>query len=154
MSGRDTFTSPRAQKTIAEILRVLAEKRRTRAELEHDLHLSKPTVRRYLAHLMAEPRRVFIGRWEHTEGNLRPVYAAGSRKDAARPAPPTRRERNIVRWQEIKADPDKHHEVLQAARVIAAVRRTRATPQTWLSALIPGPVGSKRNGLAPQEGMR
>lgn len=150
---RDTFTSPRAQKTIADMLRVLGQQRIKREQLEAELHLSKASVRRYLAHLQAEPRRIFVARWSHTGGNLAPVYAAGSRKDAPRPAPPTRRERNVVRWQTIKSDPAKHHVILRTARVAATVRRTRATPQTWMSALIPGPVAMKRNSHTT-EGMR
>mgnify|MGYP000318104059 CR=1 FL=1 len=152
--NRDTFTSPRAQKTIADMLRALGQRRMTREQLEAELHLSKASARRYLAHLQAEPRRVFVARWSRTGGNLAPVYALGSRKDAMRPVSPTRRERNVERWQEIKADPAKHHVVLRTARVAAAIRRTRATPQTWMSALIPGPIAMKRKGLAQTEGMR
>lgn len=137
-----TFDTPRSLETIEKFLALLEEKPRTRDELQVALALSKPGVQRYLTHLRAAPRRVYICRWVPTTGNLAPVYAKGSRKDAKRPIRPSMKERQVLRWQKIKEDPEKHKHYLHRHRLGAAVRRLRSNPQTWLSALLPGPVGA------------
>lgn len=141
------FDTPHTLATIEKLLALLEVKPRTRDELQVALGLSKPAMRNYLGHLMAEPRHVYIKRWAPTTGNLAPVYAKGRRKDAKRPIRPSMKERQVLRWQKIKADPDKHKHYLHRHRVGAAVRRLRSNPQTWLSALMPGPVGAKPREL-------
>lgn len=135
-------TSERGQRMLSAILDLLEAKARTREALQDALGMSKPTARRYLELLRAEPRQVYICRWEHTGGNLAPVYAKGNKADRKRPRRPTKYEYYQIRWKRIKADPDKHAQVLHQHRLDAARRRLQSNPNTWLSALIIGPVGA------------
>lgn len=130
------------QRMLQAVLDLLEAKPRTREALQVALGVSKPTARRYLELLRTEPRRVFITRWEHTTGNLAPVYAKGDRADRKRPRRPTKYEYYQMRWKRIKADPAKHAQVLHQHRLDAARRRLKSNPNTWLSALTIGPVGA------------
>lgn len=136
MIDNHTFASPKAQAKIARILAALEQQPMTRDELQCLLGIAKPTMRRYIAHLHAEPRRIFVKRWRPTTGKPAPVYAVGSRKDAAPPRPATRTERNQLEWQRIKADPDRHARVKAAARIYGRIKRVRQTPQPWFAALL------------------
>lgn len=137
-----TFDTERGQKALAAVLDQLKGRARTREQIQTALGISKATVRRYLAFLMAEQRRVYICRWQHTAGNLAPVYALGDRADRKRPKRPTAYEYYQIRWKRIKTDPDKHAQVLRQHRLAAARQRLKANPNTWFSALVIGPVGA------------
>jgi hypothetical protein len=134
--------SEHGQRMLQAVLGLLTVKARTREELQVALGVSKPTARRYLELLRTEPRRVFICRWQHTTGNLAPVYAPGNKADKKRPKRPTAYQYYQIRWKRIKADPTKHAQVLHQHRLDAARRRLKANPNTWLSALIIAPVGA------------
>lgn len=136
MTDGHTFTTPKAAAKIERILAALKQQPMTRDELQCLLGISKPTMRRYIAHLRAEPRRIFVKRWLRTMGLPAPVYALGSRKDAPLPRTPTRTERNQEEWRRIKADPDRHDRVKAAARVYGRISRVRQAPQPWFAALL------------------
>jgi hypothetical protein len=137
-----TFDTPRSQAAIEQLLALVTVKAYTRDQLQVAMGKSKPTVQRYLTHLQEEPRRIYVAKWIRTEGNLAPAYRAGSKKDAKRPPPPSKNFYNVRRWQRIKADPHKHALVLAQHRLYAARDRLKKNPNTWLSALLPGPVGA------------
>lgn len=136
MIENHTFTTPKAQAKITRILTALEQQPMTRDELQCLLGIAKPTMRRYIAHLTSAPRLIHIRRWKRTTGMPAPVYAIGSRKDAAPPRIATRTERNQLEWQRIKADPDRHARVKAAARVHGRIQRVRQTPQPWFAALL------------------
>ena len=131
-----TFTSPRAERAISLILAALGERPHSSSELQETLHMSQSTANRYLMHLTSAPRRIFISRWERTSGNLRPFYAIGNRKDAAKPRAFTKREHNVAQWKAIKGDRFRHEDAKRVANVSANIRRCRVAPQTWFGALV------------------
>jgi len=145
MIDNHTFSSPKAQAKIARILAALEQQPMTRDELQCLLGIAKPTMRRYIAHLTTAPRLIHIRRWKRTTGKPAPVYAVGSRKDAAPPRVATRTERNQLEWQRIKADPDRHARVKATARVYARIKRACATPQPWFAALLNTRTIERRN---------
>ncbi len=136
MIENHTFTTPKAQAKIARILAALEQQPMTRDELQCLLGIAKPTMRRYIAFLTTAQRQIHVRRWKRTTGQLAPVYAVGSRKDAPQPRIATRTERNQLEWQRIKADPDRHDRVKAAARVYGRIKRVRQTPQPWFAALL------------------
>jgi hypothetical protein len=135
MAGHHTFATPKSQAKIARILVELKAKPMTRDELQCLLRIAKPTMRRYIDHLRAEPRRLYIARWNPTPGLPAPVYALGDKPDVPPPPPISRSERNAATWRKIKADRDRLDRVRAAARVHKAIQRVRAQPVTWFAAL-------------------
>jgi AraC-like DNA-binding protein len=102
-------------------------------ELTKVCHCSPAYVRKYLAILMAEsPRRIYIHEWRRPDGPgpLAKVFAAGDKLDA-----PRLRLTTSARFQELKADKEKHERNLKLRRLSAARRRTRKKPQNVFSAL-------------------
>jgi predicted ArsR family transcriptional regulator len=102
-------------------------------ELAESCRCSPAYVRKYLAILMAEaPRRIHLHVWRRHEGRgpLTKVYAAGDKRDAPRPHLTA-----SERFQELKANADKHERVLKLRCLAAARRRTRNKPQNVFSAL-------------------
>lgn len=136
MAGYHTFVTAKAQAKIARVLAELENLPMTRDELQCLLRISKPTARRYIEHLRAEPRRLFIVRWRPTVGLPAPVYAVGNRKDAPMPPAMSREERNAKLWRAIKSDKDRHERVKAASRVFERIRRAKAKPQPWFAALL------------------
>lgn len=137
MAGIETYTAPKSVAMIARILAELQKLPMTRDELQCLMGCSKPTMRRYIAHLRNEGR-IHIARWNtSTHGRFAPVHAVGSRNDARKPEPMTRPERNAKRWKLVKADRDLHDKVKSAARVCAHIQRARTKQQPWFAALIP-----------------
>lgn len=134
--GNFTFETPKAQARLARIVGELAVRPMTISDLERLLGITTMAVRRYLAHLRAAPRRVFIKRWLPTGGLPAPIFAAGSRRDAPKPATKTRQERNRQDWLRIRADPDRYDRVRAAARVHYRIHRLRGRPQPWFAALL------------------
>lgn len=135
MAGIDTFTTPKSAAMIARILAELQKLPMTRDELQCLMGCSKPTMRRYIAHLRADGR-IHIARWRSsTKGRFAPIHAVGKRVDAPMPKPMTRTERNANRWKRVKADRDLHDHVKSAARVCAHIQRARTKPQSWFAAL-------------------
>lgn len=108
-------------------------KPQTVADLTASCRCSASYVRKHLTILLAEtPRRVYVKEWRRPEGpgGLAPVYAAGSRPDAAKP-----KITQAQRFKELKADKDKHQRALLLRRLAAARRRMRKKPQTVFAAL-------------------
>lgn len=102
-------------------------------ELTESCNCSAAYVRKYLAILMAEtPRRVHIHEWRRPDGRgpLAKVFAAGERRDA-----PCVSLTPSQRFQELKANPEKHERALKLRVLAAARRRTRKKPQNVFSAL-------------------
>jgi hypothetical protein len=103
------------------------------ADLVESCHCSAAYVHKYLAILMREtPRRIYIKEWRRPEGpgGLAPVYAAGSKLDVVKP-----RITQADRFQELKADKERHERALKLRQLSAARRRTRKKPQNVFSAL-------------------
>ena len=136
MIDSHTFATQKAAAKIERILSALENQPMTRDELQCLLGVAKPTMRRYIEHLRAEPRRIHIKRWLRTPGQFAPVYALGTRKDAPLPRTMTRTERNQEEWRRIKADPDRHDRVKAAQRVYGRIQRVRQVPQPWFAALL------------------
>ena len=134
--GNFTFETAKAQARLARIVGELAARPMTIGDLERLLGITTMAVRRYLTHLRAAPRRVFIKRWLPTGGLPAPIFAAGSRRDAPKPVTKTRQERNRQDWLRIKADPDRYDRVRAAARVHYRIHRLRGRPQPWFAALL------------------
>lgn len=134
--GNFTFETAKAQARLARIVGELAARPMTIGDLERLLGITTMAVRRYLAHLRAAPRRVFIKRWLPTGGLPAPIFAAGSRRDAPKPVTKTRQERNRQDWLRLKADPDRYDRVRAAARVYYRINRLRGRPQPWFAALL------------------
>lgn len=134
--GNFTFETAKAQARLARIVGELAARPMTISDLERLLGITTMAVRRYLAHLRAAPRRVFIKRWAPTGGLPAPIFAAGSRRDAPKPVTKTRQERNRQDWLRIKADPERYDRVRAAARVHYRIHRLRGRPQPWFAALL------------------
>jgi predicted ArsR family transcriptional regulator len=102
-------------------------------ELTEALRCSQAYVRKYLTILRAEtPRRIYVKEWRRPNGrgSLTQVFAAGSQLDAPRPRMTT-----AERFQEIKANPEKHERLNKLRRLAALRRRTRTKPQNVFSAL-------------------
>lgn len=131
----DTFTAPKSIAMIARILAELTKLPMTRDELQCLMRCSKPTIRRYIAHLRSE-NRIHIARWKTSNrGRFAPVHAVGCNTDAKEPVALTKTERNAMRWKLVKADRDRHDRVKSQARVAANIQRVRAKPVTWFGAL-------------------
>jgi hypothetical protein len=136
MVGIHTFSTPKAKAKIDRIVTELEKMPMTRDELQCLLAVAKPTMRRYLTHLRDEPKRIYVKRWRSSgSGRFSPIYAAGNLPDAPEPIGMSRRERNVLQWQRIKADRDRHDRMKAAARVNGAIKRVRAAPQPWFAAL-------------------
>lgn len=105
----------------------------TAAELAEKLRVSETFVHTYLPLLLKEnPRRIYIYEWRRHDGPgpLVRVFAAGKKKDKTRPMM-TKAER----FQELKADPQKHARSLLLRRLAAARRKKRGKPVSPFAAL-------------------
>lgn len=140
-----SFVTKKAQAKIAQVLEAVASTPMTRDELQCLLGISKPTMRRYITHLCAEPRRIYVSAWRRTTGQPAPVYSAGDRCDKKPPRPMTRTERNKEEWRRIKADPERHDRVRAYQRTYGAIQRLRGKPQPWFAALMTSTQQSNRS---------
>lgn len=136
MAGVHTFVTNICQARFLEILSLISESPKTRAELCILLNVSKPTMRRYIEHLRFDVRCMYVSRYAPTGGKLAPVYALGRSPDAKKPPEKVSRDYNVARWQRLKKDRNAHKDHLASERVRAKIRQTRKKPNTWLSALL------------------
>jgi hypothetical protein len=127
-----TFTDPRSQRKIKEILAVLATDRMGSKKLAARVNLSQSSVQNYLMFLREEPRRVRICGYEEGLGPTAPLYGLGSAPDAARPPKRTPSDR----FQALKANPEAYQKSLALRRHGKLREKLAKQPQSWLSALL------------------
>lgn len=112
----------------------------TRHEIQLAMHMGKRTVNTYIAKLMEEGnKRVYIKDWkreqEGQKTHLRPVYAAGKKRDKKKPAPLTNAEINRRQYARIKANPEKYAIHLMKERHRMSMRNFKPRPDiaaAWL----------------------
>lgn len=121
-----------AEINLALLVKALATPQ-SAADLALVCRCSMTYVRKHMAMLMAEtPRRIYVKEWRRPDGpgGLAMVYAAGTRRDAKKP--------NITqaqRFEELKADPEKHKRSLELRQLATARRKMRGKPQNIFAAL-------------------
>lgn len=100
---RMKFTSPRALLRIERILALLEKEPLTVHQIAERLYSTNSATNKYIVHLHAAPKRIYIAGWD-TSG-FRPValFAKGAATDT--PKPPPKSTAQI--WQETKSDPAK-----------------------------------------------
>lgn len=106
--------NPRRDRQEERIVKALAIEM-TVVELAEFLCLSRTGTQRHLTRMInASPRRIYIARWDPTNGPPIAVYKAGSKRNAQR------KSQTLPEiWAAIKADPARH------AAVKASNARTR-----------------------------
>lgn len=137
MSSVHTFSSPRGLRAIARVLAALTESPKSRPELSEALHMGKTTAYRYIRHLQAE-KRVYVHSYRRTEGEISPVYAAGSKEDAKPLQPRNRKQRRDREMELLRADHDRLDVFKSRKAVNGKLYKMRKTGkvQSWFSALI------------------
>lgn len=136
MTNKMTFVRPAALAKLDKIMALLAEKPMTAHQLATALPMSKRWAQAYIDYLW-EREKVYIKRWarEPLENSSReyprPMYAVvpeGKRVyDAKKPEPYTKTEINKREWRAIKADPERHLDVLLQRRKNTALARVSKT---------------------------
>ena len=131
-----TFTNQASLRKIERIMALLSDRPMTIKDLAPLVPISAAWARIYVNHLH-ETRRVHISvwvRWADASDRMypRPVYRAGDKADAPKPAPLTYEERMKRSWAVVKADPERHERV--NARRRARSLKPRANPLTsWIT---------------------
>lgn len=126
----------RAIRNIERMIAALSEPRQ-HGELMTLLCMCDRSTTRYLSHLRnAEPKRVFILRYDRVERGWSPVFALGSGEDAKRPKRQTNKQRSQIRRTKWRKNPDIHDAYKAKERARARIRKVvKQVPATWLSAL-------------------
>ena len=124
--GVVTLETGRAQARLARVLKLLQAEHLTPAQIAAEVFISKRWIYPYIAALMAEPKRIYVVRWQRAavNGEPSPVYAAGDLPDAPKPAPRTAVQRSQGVRDRLAADLDRQE--VQLARRRA---RRRAPPK-------------------------
>lgn len=131
-----TFSSKNCQDKIAKMIRFLREPA-SRPELMEYMHLSRPTMASYIAH-MRKHNLIHICDWsrESVGGQkpyLRPIYKAGGRKDKPKPRALTSTENSNNRYGRLKKyDPAKLEIILAKGRHYKRMKNFK--PQADVSA--------------------
>lgn len=130
-----TFERAPALMFIEKMLAALAEKRMTRAEMQHELFASKTKVLNYVRYLhgdSGQPKRIYVCGYEQkSTGGRNPRYSVGNRPDAK----PPRQRTEADRFAAIKADPERHARRKAKLRAKAASKRSLSKPHGPFAAL-------------------
>lgn len=136
-----SFTTEAARIKLAKIRELLREHGMTAAQLAEAVPMSKRWVQAYLNHLK-DDERIYIHSWAHDieqceRSYPRPIYRAViPRKDAAKPAPLTKSQRQARKHQKMMADPIKYGQHIAKERERRAVRKGQTVPAvrtSWVS---------------------
>jgi DNA-binding transcriptional regulator LsrR (DeoR family) len=136
-----SFTTEAARAKLWRIRELLKAKAMTAHELAEAVPMSKRWVQAYLNHLK-DDERIYIQSWTHDVEQCermypRPIYkAVVPRKDADKPAPLTKAQRQARKHQKMMADPIKYGQHIAKERVRRAARTGRTMPAirtTWAS---------------------
>ena len=106
------FTRSAALTKIDRVLKALEQATMTAHEVSEMLPMSQRHAQEYLNHMMAK-RLIYIASWsrnvDHSDRMYpRPVYAAGNKRNAPKPAPLTKEQRKARAWAITKQDPERH----------------------------------------------
>lgn len=130
-----TFTNPASVQRIERILSALSERPMTMADLCESSHISASWCRVYVQHLRKNGQIHISGWVRHAQQGdrmyPRPLYRAGDKPDAPKPAALTKIEKGKRAWSLIKQNPERHLEV--NARRRGRTLKPRANPLTlWI----------------------
>lgn len=131
-----TFTDPRSLLKIDRLLSLLSNAPMSKQELAVAGAVSPSGATMYMRHLMSNPKRVYIIRWERRNGRSAPVYAVGDLPNAREPKRLSRKAYRAKAKAVRKADPDKMAEYLSKRAIQSKLERVRKKPNTWLSVLM------------------
>ena len=136
-----SFTTEAARIKLAKIRELLKDKGMTAHELADAVPISKRWVQSYLNHLK-DDERIYISSWTRDIDQCermypRPVYRGVTvRKDAEKPVPLTKAQRQARKHKKMMADPIKYGQHLTKERVRRAKRTGKALPAvrtSWVS---------------------
>ena len=136
-----TFTTAAAKAKLAKIRQLLSERGMTAHELAEAVPISKRWVQAYINHLK-DDERVYISAWTREVDQCgrdypRPVYrGVVPRKDAEKPAPMTKAQRQARKHKKMMADPIRYGQHIAKERAQRAARTGRELPAvrtTWVS---------------------
>lgn len=130
-----TMQSPRAKLRIARLVEALGERPRTAVEASGDLFMVKATAIYYINYLRSLPewdrRRVYVCGWQRGAGNISPIYALGSKKDAPKPPRLTGKQKYAKARKRLVADMERYDQWLAKRR--AAAFKPKADPMlAWI----------------------
>lgn len=132
-----TFKRSQALVKIDTILMLLRAVPMTAHDLAELIPMSRRWTQSYLTYLRTQ-RRVYILQWDkepvyREKRHAVPIYAAGRKPDAPKPAPDPITERFKRQWTRIKSDPDKHSDILARRRVRRRLKNLRPDPAAaWI----------------------
>lgn len=136
-----SFTTEAARIKLQRIRELLKKKPMTAHELADAVPLSKRWVQSYLNHLK-DDERIYISDWTHEVDQCdrfypRPIYkAVVPRKDAAKPEPLSKAERQARKHQKMMRDQIKYGQHIAKERERRAARMGKETPAvrtSWVS---------------------
>lgn len=136
-----SFTTEAARIKLQRIRELLKKKPMTAHELADAVPLSKRWVQSYLNHLK-DDERIYISDWTHEVDQCdrfypRPIYkAVVPRKDAAKPEPLSKAERQARKHQKMMRDQIKYGQHIAKERERRSERTGKALPvvrTTWVT---------------------
>lgn len=136
-----SFTTAAAKAKLAKIRQLLRDQSMTAHEIAEAVPMSKRWAQAYINHLK-EDDRVYIAAWTREVDQCgrdypRPVYrAVVPRKDAEKPAPLTKAQRQARKHKKMMADPIKYGQHISKERERRAERTGKALPvvrTTWVT---------------------
>jgi hypothetical protein len=128
-----SFTTEAARIKLAKIRELLKERGMTAHELAEAVPISKRWVQAYLNHLK-DDERIYIHDWTHDVEQCermypRPIYrAVRPRKDADKPAPLTKAQRQARKHQKMMGDTLSYARHIDTERKRRAAKTGRALP--------------------------
>lgn len=128
-----SFTTEAARSKLAKIRELLRQRGMTAHEVAAAVPMSKRWAQAYLNHLK-DDERVYIYDWKREieqcgRSYPRPIYkAVVPRKDAEKPAPMTKAQRQARKHQKMMADPIKYGQHISKERERRAQRTGKALP--------------------------
>ena len=136
-----SFTQEAAKIKLAKIRELLKERGMTAHELAEAVPISKRWVQAYLNHLK-DDERIYIHDWTHEVEQCermypRPIYrAVKPRKDADKPAPLTKAQKQARKHQKMMNDTLRYSDHIAKERERRAAKTGRALPAirtTWVT---------------------
>lgn len=136
-----SFTTEAARIKLSRIRELLKANAMTAHELADAVPMSKRWVQAYLNHLK-DDERIYIHSWAHDieqceRSYPRPIYkAVVPRKDADKPEPLTKAQRQARKHSKMMADPIRYGQHIAKERVRRAARTGKTVPAVrtaWVS---------------------